>query len=121
MRLEIEICPHELRTSAYMSDGESIKRDSDIGQDMADCVASGDCQPACEYVRDVHKPAFRITARNPSGEYENRDATDSEICATARGIYFDSDSDLDSDADLARTYLIWEAAADLESQWQESE
>ena len=123
--LEIEICPHEPRASAYYlrapRNGVSIRQDSTLGRDLSDCVASGDVQPACEYVRDVHKPRFVIIALNAAGKYENREATDSEICATARAIYFDSESDLDNDADLARTYLIWEAASQLDADWQESE
>ena len=112
--LEIEICPNEPRASAYLSDGSEIAPDSPIGQAMADCCASGDVQPACEYVRDTLRPAFRIVARDATGAYINRDATDAELSATARAIYFDSDSDFD-DVETARTYLIWQAAADLES------
>ena len=105
-RLIIQICPNE--PSAYICgmNGESVAQDPDL----ADCRASGDVQPACEYVRDRLGVEFRIVARNAQGEYENRLATDSELEATARQIYFDSESDF-ADSDTAKMYLIWEAAS----------
>lgn len=111
----IEICPHEPRASACLMNGAEISTDPDIAQDFADCRASGDCEPACQYVRDAIGCEFRIVARNASGEYENRLATDDEIRATCEAIYFDSETDF-TDRDTCATYLIWEAASDLESE-----
>lgn len=103
----IEICPNEPRASICGMNGESVANDPDI----ADCRASGDCEPACAYVRDSLGVEFRIVARNPaSGEYENRLATDSELTATARAIYFDSETDFTNRANC-ELYLIWEAAS----------
>lgn len=99
--LTIEICPNE--PSAMFIDVAGFE------SDVMDCTGSGDAQPACEYIRDHIGVTFHIVARNAAGEYENRKATDSEIEATARAIYFESDSDF-SDMDIAATYLIWEAA-----------
>jgi len=108
--LIIEICPHEPR--AMFADVKGYE------SDIADCTGSGDAQEACEYVRDQIGVAFCIVARNAAGEYENREATEAEIEATARAIYFESDSDF-SDVDVAATYLIWEAAHMEESLTQE--
>lgn len=113
-RLIIEICPHEPRASACLDTGESYWSDETIAADMRDCNTSGNCQPACEYVRDVLKPDFRIMARNPeTGEYENRPATAKEKAATCRAIYFESETDFDDEL-TAETYLIWEAASESE-------
>lgn len=101
----IEISPLEPRASIMDMDGNDVCNDPDI----ADCRASGDCQPACEYVRDVCGVEFRIVARDANGAYENRLATDDEMQATCEAIYFDSDSDF-SDRDTCATYLIWDAA-----------
>lgn len=103
--LVIEICPNEPRAE-FVDVSEYV-------DDIADCTASGDCEPACAYVRDHIGVQFRIIAKNDRGEYENRIATDSEIERTARAIYFDSDSDF-SDMRLAALYLIWDAAHNAE-------
>ena len=98
--LTIDICPNEPR--AMLVDVSGYE------SDVSDYIGSGDAQPACEYIRDQIEVKFCIVARNDSGAYENRAATDSEIEATARAIYFESDSDF-SDMATAATYLIWEA------------
>lgn len=110
-KLIIEICPREPSTSACLPDGEELFG-SDIEQDIRDCVASGDCEPACHYVRDTIGVDFRIVARSANGDYENRPATDEEMAETARAIYFESDADF-TDRDTAATYLIWDAAHDF--------
>lgn len=109
----IEICPNEPRASACLMDGNDISTADEISEAMADCRRSGDCQPACEFVRDRIGVEFRIVARNAAGEYENRLATPEEKEATCRAIYFESESDF-SDESLAETYLIWEAASHCE-------
>jgi hypothetical protein len=81
--------------------------------DMLDCVKSGDCEPSCAFVRDYVKPEFRIVAKDSSGCYCNRLATDLELENCARAIYFESEADF-SDAETAKLYIIWQAAAQLE-------
>lgn len=84
-------------------------------QDMMDCNASGDAQPACEYVLDVHTPEFRIIAKGEDGSYENRLATPEEKATCCREIYFESETDF-TDERWAEIYLVWAAASDLESE-----
>lgn len=108
----IEICPNEPRASACLANGGEISSDATIAAHMADCNASGDCEPACLFILDHIGVEFRIVARNANGQYENRLATESEMRATCESIYFESDSDF-SDNRLAATYLIWEAAIGL--------
>ena len=117
--LIIELCPLEPRASLCTMQGESVLQ-SEFKTDILDCTTSGDCQDACEYVRDQIGVEFRIVARNASGEYENRLATDAEKSETARAIYFDSDADF-SDISLAETYLIWDAANALADESQDEE
>ena len=112
----IEISPIEPRATACLMDGSEIATNPDILSDMNDCNASGDCQEACEYVRDQIGIEFRIVAIDPAtGKYKNRLATDNEMQATCEAIYFDSETDF-SDSDTAKSYLIWQAASDLESE-----
>lgn len=111
--LIIEICPSEPRASMCLADGGEVIG-SEHETDVLDCTGSGDAQPACEYVRDAIGVEFRIVARNAAGEYENRLATAEEKAETARAIYFESETDF-SDEAAAETYLIWQAAHDLEA------
>jgi hypothetical protein len=104
MSLIIEICPREPRASF-------CDVPADLAENVLDCTRSGDCEPACEYVRRALRPEFRTVARNAAGEYENRLATDDEITETARAIYFDSETDF-ADVENAELYLIWSAASD---------
>ena len=106
--LIILVSPAEPLAEICTSDGESVIG-SEWESDILDCTRSGDCQSACEYVRDHIGVEFRIVAKNSAGNYENRLATDSELEETARAIYFESESDF-SDRATAETYLIWEAA-----------
>lgn len=117
--LVVEICPAEPHASMCLANGESV-RGSKYERDVLDCTASGDCQPACEYVRDAIGVDFRIVARNAAGEYENRPATPAEKEATCRAIYFESESDF-SDESLCETYLIWSAASDVDCEDLEPE
>lgn len=112
--LIIEVCPREPRASMCLANGESV-RGSEYETDVLDCTRSGDVEPACDYVRDRIGVDFRIVARNAAGEYEDREATAAEKAATARAIYFDSTADFD-DEETAETYLIWQAACDVESE-----
>lgn len=106
--LIIEICPHEPRASLCTIDGKSVMQ-SEWGDDITDCTRSGDVQPACEYVLDQIGVEFRIVARNASGEHETRRATDDELRAACKAIYFDSNADF-SDRRRAEIYLVWDAA-----------
>lgn len=108
-KLIIEICPHEPRASICLANGESVHTDSEIAADLADCCKSGDAQQACEYVLDHIGVEFRIVAQDAAGNYQNRLATDDEKDATARAIYFESETDF-SDQRMAEIYLVWEAA-----------
>ena len=58
---------------------------------------------------------FHIVARNAAGDYENRPATDAELEATARAIYFQSDADF-ADLETTLIYLVWEAANSCEGE-----
>jgi hypothetical protein len=98
--LIIEICPREPRA-------DFCDVPEDLAPDILDCTRSGDCEPACEYVRRHLRPEFRIVAPNAAGEYENRLATDDEILETAREIYFETEF---RDVEHAEMYLIWDAA-----------
>jgi len=113
MNVIIEICPLEGRASPCLSDGSDIATNEQVAQDFADCRASGDNESACRYVLDIYKPEFRIVARNGSGTYENRLATDAEMQATCEAIYFESETDF-TDSDWCKVYLIWQAASELE-------
>lgn len=114
MTIIIEICPMEPRAGACLANGDEISSNATIAAHMADCRTSGDCQDACEFVLDHIGVQFRIAARNASGDYENRLATESEMQATCEAIYFDSESDF-SDNRLAAIYLVWNAANEGES------
>lgn len=108
MTFIIEIMGDEI--TAFKKDGEAITPDFNNYQDLADCATSGDCEPACNYVRDQLRPSWRCVGVNPeTGEVENRAATDSDLESCARAIYFESLSDF-TDSDLCKTYLIWEVA-----------
>lgn len=113
-KLIIDICPKEPRTSPCLLDGSEVSQDQDVADALADCTRSGDCEPACLYVLDQIGVQFRIVARTKSGKYRNRLATASEKAATCRAIYFESDADF-TDERTAETYLVWDAARDLES------
>lgn len=112
-RIIIDICPKEPCASACLTNGAEVSSDAEVAQHLADCNRSGDCEQACLYVLDHVGVEFRIVARNASGEYENRLATTEEKGATARAIYFESESDF-SDERTVETYLVWEAARDAE-------
>jgi hypothetical protein len=86
---------------------------SEFEADLLDCVKSGDCEPACAFVRDCIQPEFRITTKDSSGNYYNRIATDSELQSCACSIFFESEADFE-DPDTAKLYLIWETASTLE-------
>lgn len=102
-KITIEICPEEPRATFCEVHPE-------VMQDVSDCNAGGDVEPACQYILDVYEPEFRIIARNEvTGEYENRPATDREMQRTCEAIYFESESDF-TDRDTAALYLVWDAA-----------
>lgn len=95
------------------NDGASLLA-TEYESDLMDCNAGGDVEPACLYVLDTFKIDWRIVARNASGDYENRIATHEEKAKCAREIYFESESDFEGDERLCETYLVWQAASDLQ-------
>jgi len=105
--IEISLCGS---VSVCKMDGSEI--DGDLLNDLADCNASGDCEPACRYVLDQYKPEFRIV-RKVGDKYENVIASAKEKKAVCKTIYFDSETDFD-DEDNCNVYLMWEAAHDEE-------
>ncbi len=105
----IEVCPNEPRASACLMYGREVSEDPTVAAALADCTRSADAEEACRYVLNQIGVEFRIVARNEAGDYENRLATDAELEATARAIYFESDTDF-SDRDNAELYLVWDAA-----------
>ncbi len=110
----IEICPNGGHASPCTMQGESL-RGSAFESDMADCNSSGDCEPACRYMLQNYAIQFRIVAKDESGKYENRLATDSELQETCQTIYFESESDF-SDPELCKIYLIWQAVSEMEGE-----
>lgn len=110
--LIIEIYPKEGSATICTIDGLEVV-DSAHADDLRDCNRSGDCQDACEYVLDNIGVEFRIIAADCRGQYENRIATAQEKQACCEEIYFESDSDF-SDERLAETYLVWQAASDID-------
>ena len=110
--LEVEICPFEPRAGVFMD----IERDSVLAQDLLDCCASGDAEPACQYVLDVWTPVFVISDRSLG--YARRPARPSEIQATCEAIYHDHDKGEFANMSKASLYLIWEAAHLYEQECQ---
>ena len=92
-------------------EGESLYG-TEFESDMLDCVKSGDCEPACDFIRDNIKPKFMITVKDSNGNYRNMLAKDLELEDCARSIYFESEADF-TDSETVKSYLIWEAAAQL--------
>lgn len=90
-------------------DGSEI--DGELLQDLQDCNASGDCEPACRYVLDRYKPEFRIV-KQIDGQYQNVIASSQDKAAICKSIYFESYSDF-NDEPTADLYLIWQAASEL--------
>jgi len=95
-------------------EGESLCG-SEFETDLLTCVNSGDCEHACTFIRDYTKPEFRIVAKDSTGNYCNRLATDLELESCARSIYFESEADFEN-PDTAKLYLIWETAFQLKSE-----
>lgn len=117
-KLIIEVSPAEPRASICLADGRECRDDETVYRDLMDCTGSGDAEPACRYVLESYEVEFRIVARNASGEYENRLATDDEKAETCRAIYFDSETDFD-DSEWADIYLVWEAANGEQSNYDD--
>lgn len=111
----IELCTSG-EVYACTIDGQSVKTDDDIMEALADCCSSGDVEQPCEYVRDQHKPEFRIVALDASGKYENRLATHEEKAAVCREIYFESDTDFETDERWCDLYIIWQAASYVQNE-----
>lgn len=112
-KLIIQVCPREPAVTACLMNGLEVREDPEVFDALADCNRGGDVEPACDYVRSEIGVEFRIVALNSAGKYENRLATDAEKEATARAIYFESESDF-ADPHTCENFLIWEAARVVE-------
>lgn len=99
--LIIEICPIEPRATAY--------NPNEFKTELQDCTRSGDASQACNYIRDQIGVEFRRIARDETGNYVNRLATDEELRETCRAIYFESSNTFE-DLQECKTYLIWDCA-----------
>jgi hypothetical protein len=110
----IEVCSNGPHAVACTNEGYSILG-SDYESDMLDCTKGGDVEDACLYILSAFNPDFRVIAKDSSGSYVNRPATDEELQQTCEAIYFDSETDF-SDVATAKVYLIWEAASSVESE-----
>jgi hypothetical protein len=97
--------------SACTKRGNEIGKRSTLYSGLLDCTKSGDCEAACRYVMENHKPEFR-TVRKTGDKYANVLASDIELEACARSIYFESDTDF-AIRDNAELYLVWQAAHDV--------
>lgn len=93
--------------------------DAWIYDDFLDCNATGDCEDACRYMIENYRIDWRIV-KKVDGEYANVTATAEDKQEVAKSIYFDSDNDF-SDETWAEVYLIWQAACDVEQEFQEYE
>jgi len=97
--------------SVCRKNGAEIGKRSTLYSDLLDCTKSGDCETACRYVIENHKPEFR-TVRKTGDQYANVLASDNELQSCARSIYFESDTDF-AVRDNAELYLVWQAAHDV--------
>lgn len=97
----------------------SPARCSGLLDDILDCTASGDCEPACRYVKQTYDIDWRMVKRI-DGEYQNVTASAEDKRKVCEEIYFESESDF-SDEELAEVYLIWQAAHDVARELEESE
>lgn len=98
----------------FLANGHEIHTDSPVFEDAQDCTGAGDAEPAIRYLMDNYEIEFR-TIRQVSTDpvkFENVQASDAELTATARAIYFESDTDFE-DIDNAKLYLLWQATSDL--------
>lgn len=112
--IEISTCGS---VTACTNDGGTLL--GDILDDMLDCTASGDCEPACRYVQQTYDIDWRIVKRI-DGQYQNVTAGAEDKRKVCEEIYFESESDF-SDEGLAEVYLIWQAAHDVARELEESE
>lgn len=112
--IEISTCGSVM---ACTNDGGTLL--GDILDDMLDCTASGDCEPACRYVQETYTIDWRIVKRI-DGKYQNVTASAEDKRKVCEEIYFESESDF-SDEKLSEVYLIWQAAFSVSWELEESE
>lgn len=101
---------HESAT-ACLKNGSEISKRSKLFRDLEDCVRSGDCEPACRYVMEHHKPEYRIV-KQIDGEYQNVLATHQDKIEVCKDIYFESESDWNNES-ICDMYLVWQVASDV--------
>jgi Fe-S-cluster-containing dehydrogenase component len=94
--------------------GSRIRPTSTLGQDLLDCVKSGDCEPACRYVLETYKPQIRIV-KQVNGQYANVLASAEDMIGVCEAIYFESETDFNN-TDNCALYLLWQAAADYQNE-----
>ena len=112
--IEISTCGS---VTACTNDGGILL--GDILDDMLDCTASGDCEPACRYVKETYDIDWRIV-KHIDGKYQNVTASAEDKRKVCEEIYFESESDF-SVEELAEVYLIWEAAFNVASELEDLE
>tara|TARA_R110000851_G_scaffold149520_1_gene290070 strand:+ start:43 stop:387 length:345 start_codon:yes stop_codon:yes gene_type:complete len=110
----IEVCSNGPHAVACTDEGYSIMG-STYESEILDCTKGGDVEGACLYILSAFNPDFRVIAKDSSGSYVNRPATDEELQLTCEAMYFDSEADF-SDVETAKMYLVWEAASAVESE-----
>jgi len=106
--IEISLCGS---VTCCANDGNELE--GEMLSDVSDCTASGDAEPACQYILDNYKPEFRIV-RRVGDVYQNVIASKEEKYQVCREIYGGSDTNF-SDEDNANLYLVWAASANLEA------
>lgn len=118
-KIIIEISPPG-DVTVCLDNGEPLTQSHATAIHWADACSSGDCQSACEYIRDFLEIEFRTVALQSDGSYKNiiADATTKQQCCEE--IYFESDRDFSNES-WAETYLIWQAASHLvDGEWTEA-
>jgi hypothetical protein len=108
--VELSLCGS---VSVCRKNGRPISKRSNLGRDLLDCCASGDCEPAIRYVLEKYKPEFRIVRRVDS-DYVNVLASAEEKRQVCNTIYWESESDFNVEH-TAELYLLWQAASDFSS------
>jgi hypothetical protein len=107
--IEISTCGS---VTACTNDGGILL--GDTLDDVLDCTASGDCEPACRYVLETYNIEYR-TVKNIDGKYQSVIASPDDKKNVCESIYFESDTDF-TDEESCDLYLVWEAANQVKSE-----
>lgn len=99
---------------AYRNNGTNIRKESKLGIDLEACTKSGDCEPACRYIIEKHKPEFIIMEETSRpGIHVLKAASHAVKAKACRRIYSDSSTDFPKSEESCDQYLVWEAAHQL--------